>query len=185
MRFCTGLERRRSRLSRASKTAGQGPDRVLTPFRHREPFRLGPFQITPFLNDHSAFDAYSLLIEADNQRIFYTGDFRAHGRKARLFDELLADPPANVDVLIMEGTHVRAGGAYDEATFETESDLEDRFVTLCQATSGAVVTFGSMQNLDRLVTVYRAAKRSGRELIVDLYGATVAAATRPSIPQRI
>src|SRR5687768_8088311 len=31
--------------------------------RHREPIRLGPFTITPYLNDHSAFDAYSLLVE--------------------------------------------------------------------------------------------------------------------------
>ncbi|MHB8449297.1 MAG: MBL fold metallo-hydrolase [Mycobacteriales bacterium] len=49
--------------------------------RHRETFSLGPFAITPFLNDHSAFDAYSLLVEADEQRLFYTGDIRAHGRK--------------------------------------------------------------------------------------------------------
>jgi ribonuclease J len=33
------------------------------------------------------------------------------------------------------------------------------------------------------VTVYRAARRSGRQLVVDLYGATVAAAARPTIPQ--
>src|SRR5690348_2828171 len=31
----------------------------LTPYRDRQPFRLGPFRITPFLVDHSAFDAYS------------------------------------------------------------------------------------------------------------------------------
>jgi ribonuclease J len=73
----------------------------------RTPFVLGPFTITPFLNDHSAFDAYSLLIEADEQRLFYTGDIRALGRKKSLFDKLLADPPAALDVLLMEGTHVR------------------------------------------------------------------------------
>src|SRR5688572_1875739 len=28
--------------------------------RHRDSFPLGPFTITPFLNDHSAFDTYSL-----------------------------------------------------------------------------------------------------------------------------
>ena len=32
--------------------------------RHREPATIGPFTITPFLNDHSAFDAYSMLVEA-------------------------------------------------------------------------------------------------------------------------
>ena len=150
---------------------------------HRHPFTLGPFTITPFLNDHSAFDAYSLLVEADGQRLFYTGDIRAHGRKKALFEELLARAPDGVDVLLMEGTHVRDHGAHDHSVFETETELEDRFVTLCADTAGAVVVFGSAQNLDRLVTVYRAARRSGRQLVVDLYGATVAAATRSTIPQ--
>jgi len=149
--------------------------------RHREPFELGPLRITPFLNDHSAFDAYSLLIEADGRSLFYTGDLRAHGRKAAMFEELLRKPPS-ADVLLMEGTHVRADGAHD-AEFETETDLEDRFVETIRATKGAVVVLGSAQNLDRLVTVFRATKRAERDLVVDLYGATVAAATRPTIPQ--
>src|SRR5437016_4180515 len=38
--------------------------------QHRQTFDLGPFRITPFLNDHSAFDAYSLLIEGDGRRLF-------------------------------------------------------------------------------------------------------------------
>ena len=28
--------------------------------QHRQTFDVGPFRLTPFLNDHSAFDAYSL-----------------------------------------------------------------------------------------------------------------------------
>jgi ribonuclease J len=50
--------------------------------RRRESFALGPFIITPFLNDHSAFDTYSMLIEAEGRRLFYSADLQAHGRKA-------------------------------------------------------------------------------------------------------
>jgi ribonuclease J len=139
--------------------------------------------VTPYLVDHSGFDAYALLIEADGQRLFYTGDLRGYGRKAKLFERLVAEPPPAIDVLLTEGTHVRRDGAHDAVMFPTESDLEQRFVDLAAATTGAIVAFGSAQNLDRLVTLYRAAKRSGRTLVVDLYGATVAAATRSSIPQ--
>jgi ribonuclease J len=47
-----------------------------------------------------------------------------------------------------------------------------------------VATFSSAQNIDRLVTVYRAARRAGRILVVDLYTATMAQATgRSTIPQ--
>ena len=77
--------------------------------RHREPFELGPFTVTPYLNDHSAFDAYSLLVEAGGARLFYTGDIRGHGRKAGIFEELLEDPPRDVDVLLMEGTNLQPG----------------------------------------------------------------------------
>ena len=49
---------------------------------HKKPVDIGPFHITPYLVDHSAFDAYALLVESDGRRVFYSGDFRAHGRKA-------------------------------------------------------------------------------------------------------
>lgn len=150
---------------------------------HGESLTAGPFTITPYLNDHSAFDAYSLLIQCDSRRVFYTGDIRGHGRKGTLFEALVADPPRGVDVMLMEGTHVRSDPATDGDIFETEADLETRFVDVLKATTGAVAVLGSAQNIDRLVTVYRAARRSGRQLVVDLYGATVAAATRSTIPQ--
>src|SRR5262249_48071721 len=39
-------------------------------------------------------------------------------------------------------------------------------------------------NIDRLVTIYRAALQSDRDLVVDLYGASIARATgNPNIPQ--
>ncbi len=149
----------------------------------RTPLTLGPFTVTPYLADHSAFDSYSLLVEVDGRRLFYTGDLRAHGRKAQLFERLLADPPPGIDVLMCEGTSVRADGAGDDERFRTETELEDELVALAGATAGAVAVFGSAQNLDRLVTAYRAVRRIGRQLVVDLYAATVAAASRPTIPQ--
>jgi ribonuclease J len=42
-------------------------------YRNQLPFDLGPFRITPLLADHSAFDAYSLLVETDGKRVFYSG----------------------------------------------------------------------------------------------------------------
>lgn len=150
---------------------------------HRQTLRVGPFQITPFLNDHSAFDAYSLLIEADSRRLFYTGDIRAHGRKAALFDELVARPPENIDVLLMEGTQVRTDSTGAERG-PSESDVEAACVATCSSTTGMVLGMFSPQNIDRLVTFYRAALRSGRDLVIDLYTAAVAAATGlATIPQ--
>ncbi len=150
---------------------------------HGCPLHIGPFTVTPYLNDHSAFDAYSMVVEADGRRLFYTGDMRAHGRKAALFDRFVAEPPQGIHAVLMEGTHVRPDASHDDAVFDTEQDLEEELVRLCNATAGAVVMFGSAQNIDRLVTAYRGARRSNREFVVDLYGATVASSTRATIPQ--
>ena len=149
---------------------------------HRTPVEIGPFRVTPFLVDHSAFDAYSLLVEADGKRVFYSGDFRGHGRKRKLFEAMVAHPPKDIDVLLMEGTTIGRTGS-DEG-FATEDDLEQEFVQAFRETKGLHFVWTSSQNIDRLVTIFRAAKRTGRVLIVDLYTAVVLEATgRDRIPQ--
>lgn len=70
------------------------------------PFAVGPFTVTPILTDHSAFDAYMLLVEGAGKRLLYTGDFRRHGRKSVLVDRMMAHPPADIDVLLTEGTNL-------------------------------------------------------------------------------
>ena len=148
----------------------------------RTPIEIGPFRVTPYLVDHSAFDAYHLLVEADGKRVFYSGDFRAHGRKRKLFEAMVARPPENIDVLMMEGTTIGRTGT-DEG-FATEDDLETEFVQAFEETKGLHFVWTSSQNIDRLVTIFRAAKRTGRVLLIDLYTAVVLEATgRDSVPQ--
>lgn len=150
---------------------------------HRQTFEIGPFKLTPFLNDHSAFDAYSLLIEADDSRLFYTGDIRAHGRKKGIFEELVRKPPANLNVLLMEGTQVREDSDGTERG-PSETDVEKACVDMFKSATGIVLAMFSPQNIDRLVTVYRACLRSQRDLVIDLYTAAIIRATgKKTIPQ--
>ena len=148
----------------------------------RTPVEIGPFRVTPYLVDHSAFDAYHLLVEADGKRVFYSGDFRAHGRKSKLFEAMVAGPPKNIDVLLMEGTTIGRTGTAEG--FATEYDLETEFMQAFKETKGLHFVWTSSQNIDRLVTIFRAAKRTGRVLLIDLYTAVVLEATgRDRIPQ--
>ena len=148
----------------------------------QRPVDIGPFRVTPYLVDHSAFDAYGLLVEADGQRLYYSGDFRAHGRKATLFESMVAQPPPNIDVLLMEGTTI--GRTATNRGFATESDLEQAFLRAFRETPGLHFVWASGQNIDRIVTVFRAAKSAGRLLLVDLYTAVILEATgRDTIPQ--
>lgn len=147
-----------------------------------KPLSIPPFTITPFLNDHSAYDAYSLLVSADRQQLFYSGDFRGHGRKARAFERFLKHPPANVDVLLMEGTTIGRRGS--EAEFKTEDELEICFGEHISDSNGMVLVWTSGQNIDRLVTVFKACKKSGRRLILDVYTAEILRATgNRNVPQ--
>ena len=58
------------------------PERDFHPIGDLKPFPIGDLTITPHLVDHSAFDAYVFLVECCGERLFYTGDFRMHGRIA-------------------------------------------------------------------------------------------------------
>ncbi len=132
-------------------------------------FQIGAFSVTPYLMDHSAFDAYGFLISVGSKSLFYTGDFRGHGRKGKLLDRLIENPP-KANALLMEGTLV--GERSNEATI-TESDLEEKFVSVIEKTPGIVLVTTSSQNIDRIVTIFRATKRTGRKLIIDFYTAEI------------
>jgi ribonuclease J len=146
------------------------------------PFEVGPFTITPYLVDHSAYDAYALLIEADGKRLFYSGDFRAHGRKGKLFDRMIKNPPEHIDVMLLEGTSL--GRLDDDKPFPSETDIERKFEKAFEETAGLAMVHCSSQNVDRVVSIMRASKRTGRKLVIDLYTAVILEATgNLNIPQ--
>ena len=145
-------------------------------------FHIREFTVTPYLVDHSAPDAVAFLIEANGQRVFYTGDFRGHGRKGVLLDRLTKDPPSNIDYLIMEGSML----GRDDGLYPGEVDVEEALYDLIRRQQGPSYVFTSSQNLDRLVSIYRAVRLSGKLLVIDLYTAFVLdklSIISPSIPQ--
>lgn len=132
---------------------------------------IGPFTVTPYLVDHSAFDAYALLIEAGGDRLFYSGDFRGHGRKAALFDRMIAAPPAKIDALLVEGSSLTRLPL--DATFPTEAELEAQLFDELRDTVGVALVHTSAQNIDRIVSIFRASRRCGRRVVLDLYAAAI------------
>lgn len=138
-------------------------------FKAWKEFQVGTFSVMPYLMDHSAFDAYGFLISAGGKSLFYTGDFRGHGRKAKLLDHMVQNPP-KVNVLLMEGTLI--GERTNELTI-TEQDLENEFVSVIKKTPGIVLVTTSSQNIDRLVTIFKATIRTDRKLIIDFYTAEI------------
>jgi len=134
-----------------------------------EPFQKGDFIITPYLVDHSGFDALAFLIESEGKRIFYSGDFRGHGRKSVLFDNMLKNPPKKIDYLIMEGSML----GRDKGRYHTERDLENELVSTFMEKSPLFFIACSSQNIDRMVSVYRACVKSDRIFVIDPYTALI------------
>jgi len=147
-----------------------------------EQFEEGMFKIRPYLVDHSGFGALAFLIEAEDKRIFYSGDFRGHGRKSILFKNLLRHPPYDILYLILEGTTLgRKQGEY-----KNEDEIENRLVELFNSKNQLFFAACSSQNIDRIISIYRACLRTKRTFVIDPYTAIVLHKLKkisPHIPQ--
>lgn len=137
--------------------------------KNRQSFVVGDFSITPYLVDHSAVDAYAFLIEAEGRRVFYSGDFRAHGRKSVLFEKMIAQPPRNIDLLFMEGTMIER----TNDVFPTEEHVEQKIFQTIRNQNNISFIISSSQNIDRIVSAFRACKRAHKTLVIDIYTAWV------------
>lgn len=163
-------------LQAIDKYNGKTLPNNIVAYQSGKPFHIGEIEITPFLCDHSAFDSYMLLLKAGGKSILYTGDFRFHGRKNS--NGLFACLPDRVDTLISEGTNIGS----DKPCF-SERELEERAVELFSTTDKPIFVLQSASNIDRIVSIYRAAKRSGRIFYEDIYTAMLAKAAGGGIPR--
>ncbi len=128
---------------------------------------LGTFKVKTFLVDHSSPEAFAFLIEVDNKRVFYSGDFRATGRKNKLFYDMLKAPPPNIDLLLMEGTMVQR----KNQTYPDEMSVELAIADKLKVQENVTFLVSSAQNIDRLVSLFNACKRTGKKLVIDVYTA--------------
>jgi ribonuclease J len=138
-------------------------------FKAWQPFTIGDFTITPYLVDHSAVDAYAFLIEAEGKRLFYSGDLRSHGRKGILFENLVKHPVRDIDVLFLEGTMLRR----NNDLFPNEKAVEDKIFETIHHQKNISFLLSSSQNIDRVVSAFRACMQARKFLVVDFYTAWV------------
>jgi ribonuclease J len=138
-------------------------------FKAWQPFTIGAFTITPYLVDHSAVDAYAFLIEAEGKRLFYSGDLRSHGRKGILFENLFKRPIRDIDLLLLEGTMLHR----NNDQFPDETAVENAIFEIIHRQRNISFLLSSSQNIDRIVSAYRACKRASKLLVIDIYTAWV------------
>ena len=127
-------------------------------------FKFGPFTIMPITIDHSAFDAYAFKIEADDVKVFHTGDFRTHGFRSGKLPKVIDKFIGKVDYVVCEATNINRP---DVAALR-EHELQQEFKTAFKENKYNIVYLSST-NIDRLFALYHAAIEAGRKFIVDRY----------------
>lgn len=124
--------------------------------------RHGRISVTPLMVDHSAFDAYMFLIEADGKKILHTGDFRLHGFQGNKTLPILQKYVGDVDLIICETTNLSR-----EEIGMTERNLQNEAHKIMQENKYVFVLCSST-NIDRIGAFYHA-NPHGRLFVCDEY----------------
>ncbi len=115
------------------------------------------FEVIPLRVDHSAFDAMAYVVMAEGKKIFFTGDYREHGYTGFKIKKLFKMYAGDADVIITEGTQVsRQGGG-----IVSENKLQKGFTEICKKNK-YVLYMGSSTNLDSVISLALAAKKTGK-----------------------
>ncbi len=146
-------------------------------FKPEEEFLIGDIKITPYLCDHSAFDSHMFLLECEEKKILYTGDFRSNGRK--FFQSLLNKLP-KVDALITEGTNL-SNDKIGKINL-TEKELEKKGIEILEGNDRPVFVLMAATNIDRIVTFYKIANATKRLFLIDTYVGVITDTIGGNIP---
>lgn len=130
---------------------------------------LDTFSVYPYLVDHSSPEAFAFLIQCDDKKVFYSGDFRSTGRKGFLYDKMIAKPPKPVDLLLIEGTMIERGNP----EFSDEAAVEHKIIEIVANQQNSTFVISSAQNIDRFCSVFNACRKAHKMLIIDVYMAFV------------
>lgn len=127
----------------------------------------GEIFITPFFVDHSAFNAYMFLIEANHKKILHTGDFRGHGYLSKGLEKILNLKAKDIHILITEGTML----SRSVKTADHEISIKKGAIQLLQRDKRPHYLFAlcSSTDMDRLASFHAACKETGAKFLCDMY----------------
>ena len=155
-----------TRLSKANLVEKEDLERIskFKTFNIKDKIQIDDIKITPIAVDHSAFDSYMFLIEADSKKVLHTGDFRTHGQRGKAVLEAIKKYVGKVDCLICEGTTLTRDNSKILTEFELQKDAEKIFkenkynFVLCSST-----------NIDRIAAIHKATLKNHKMFICDDY----------------
>jgi ribonuclease J len=142
--------------------------KTVNTFKPLQRIKIGKIKITPLFIDHSAFDAYMFIVEADGKRVLHTGDFRGHGLRSKTLVPVMQKYAQNIDYIISEGSNIERPDAVLQTEQELQKDFEEQFK---ENKYNFVIV--SSTNIDRIFSLYHTAKKAKRCFVCDTYQSKV------------
>ena len=129
-------------------------------------FRVGDIEVEPWEVDHSLPGACALILHTSSGTLANTADLRFHGRRAKSTERFVErGAKTGVDLLLCEGTRI---SNKPDTPARTEQWIETEAASIMESTDGLAMCGYPMRDLDRLHSLYLAAKAAGRMLVVDM-----------------
>jgi ribonuclease J len=155
-------ENSKGQISRATGDKVTIPRQIKT-FESGKKFSIDSIEVQPLPVDHSIPGVHGFILGTSSGMLANTADLRFHGRRAddtEKFVQKCAD--SDIDLMLCEGTRVA------ETSSTTEYDVESQVSEIIKNTKNLVVCGYPVRDLDRLLSFYLAAKKTGRYLVVDM-----------------
>ena len=140
--------------------------------RDKKKIVIENLSVTPYLVDHSGFNSMGFIVkeEKTGKSILYTGDFRAGGWTKKRYYSFLKEPLDPIDYLLIEGTMIDR----KERKYPNEEAVVQGVVETIQKSKNTLIpVYCSGQNIDRIVSLYKAARKTKSLLVLDPYTAYI------------
>ncbi len=151
-------------MSRANKSDNREEiPRNIQTIKNGKKFSIDSIEFDPISIDHSLPGVCGFIIHTSSGTIGYTGDIRFHGRR-REESEAFVDRcgQQRPDCLLCEGTRINVPSSKLD-----EEGVEDRVEEIMAGAGELVVCTYPPRDLDRFMSFYNSAKKTGRDLVID------------------
>ena len=132
-------------------------------FESGKTFKVKHLEITPVHVDHSVPGAYGFILKTSKGNLVYTGDFRTHGPREDMTAEFVKKAKqAKPFALLCEGTRMEKETEHNY----TEKEVEGMVSNILSKAGGLVFCYFAMSNVDRFMSIYQAAIKNKRKLVI-------------------
>jgi ribonuclease J len=124
---------------------------------------IGSLEIEMVPVDHSLPGACGYIIRSDEGTLVYTGDIRFHGSNQALSKQFVAKAEAAQPTwLVSEGTRI------ESLQQDSEAGVKSEITQLIAEAHGLVFVEHPIRDLDRVNTIFEAARANNREFVVPM-----------------